>query len=864
MKNKVIGLLITISLVLSILPINISYAEVDSAGTKSVNMLSAFGIMDIDENTGKFWDETPVERGEFAKILCALLKCEATADDVPKFNDVSDKERPFVETIVRMGYMSGYSDKEFGARDYVTRGQLIKVLIGAIGAGKSAKSLGGYPDGYVKMAQMLGIFNKYTSNLQKTATRIEVADMIYEMLHADIPIFESAVGSGVVYKVEEDRTFLSEVMGIYQYEGLVSALNNTSLDGKNGVGYKNVKIGDTVYEDPKGLADEYLGCDVKAYVYMPDKGDIGELVYVELKKTNNIIKIEDEDIQSVEGFKLTYFNGKNSKKTLNLASVCRMIYNGYPVVYDADRFFVENGYVELIDNDSDNVYDVAKITSFDTYIAQGIGVDGDTISLKYNEKPIELKNSIVTVFKNGESASLKDISDGSVLLVAASENTDSDRIIRIEISDNRVMGKVDSIYEDEDDTFVKIGDSTYKYTNYCKKLVSNNYLPALKVGESSGQFFTDGRGNLVYYVAVSGYSSVGYMYFTKINTDDDELLVKIYTQDDKLESYTANEKIIINGTRYNISDLNRNFSIKENLQTAQLVEYRLNNGTLTRIDFAKDSYDAQEFSNDISGNLKCSSKNVIDYRYSVNEATRVFRVPKHDPNSSDYLQVMSDPVNYSIGTGSRFTGGNYYNLKLYDINSDNEVKYAVWTYSPTSSDVWEYHPLLVVAAVNEAIDNDGNIIRKIYGFGETGDKIELESAEVESVKDKTLDREVKCGDVIQYRTNSNGKIAEVIIQHSVDDNEYLAPTYLQGLQVVIKCYGNVMKNMGSALIISAKDIWDSMTPLDADLFVGDNGQVICVSDRAVYKTSLAEIDRGDKVFVCLNESNKTRMVVVYK
>ena len=93
----------------------------DSADIKKVRLLEALGLMEIDSETGFFWDEMPVKRSDLAKIICKMFDISETADASPHFADVKEADRAYVETAVRNGYMSGYSDEKFGADDYVTK-----------------------------------------------------------------------------------------------------------------------------------------------------------------------------------------------------------------------------------------------------------------------------------------------------------------------------------------------------------------------------------------------------------------------------------------------------------------------------------------------------------------------------------------------------------------------------------------------------------------------------------------------------------------------------------------------------------------------------------------------------------------------
>ena len=68
----------------------------DSGNSESIKLMSALGIMQTDENTGMFWDNTPVERREMAVILCNMLRLEPSNDTSPRFIDVPENGRAYI------------------------------------------------------------------------------------------------------------------------------------------------------------------------------------------------------------------------------------------------------------------------------------------------------------------------------------------------------------------------------------------------------------------------------------------------------------------------------------------------------------------------------------------------------------------------------------------------------------------------------------------------------------------------------------------------------------------------------------------------------------------------------------------------
>ena len=134
MKNKLIALITAVMLIIGCLPgMTILAANDDSGESRRIKMLSSLGIIEADSKTGMFWDDSLVERREIVRILCKMSAIKPMVDSEPRFYDVAEEDRSYVETAVRNGYMAGYGDGEFGPRDYITRGQMLKVIVSLLG-----------------------------------------------------------------------------------------------------------------------------------------------------------------------------------------------------------------------------------------------------------------------------------------------------------------------------------------------------------------------------------------------------------------------------------------------------------------------------------------------------------------------------------------------------------------------------------------------------------------------------------------------------------------------------------------------------------------------------------------------------------
>ena len=377
----------------------------DGSDSKNVKLLNALGIMGIDESTNMFWDDTLVERRELAKILCLMLKLSPKANEEPKFVDVKEEDRPYIETIASYGYMNGIGQNEFAPKAFVSREQLVKIFVSILGADGFATMMGGYPDGYIQIARRLKLLSGINGSMKGNATRIEVANVIYDALHVDIPTLAEIRDTSLVYQMQKGHTFLSEYLDIYQGKGIYSGNSVTMLNDEKGVNEGLVMIGDEFYKDPNGLAEGKLGHDVTVYVHRPDGMDFGEIVYIEDNYSNKVIRVMSDDFISVNDFTLKYY--KNDKETTEeLATICNMIYNGQYVTYNPKYYSGFDGYIDFVDNDGDGVFNVIKITDFDTYVVSKVSIEEEKLILEHGFGSVILKDNYADIYLDGQNTTI--------------------------------------------------------------------------------------------------------------------------------------------------------------------------------------------------------------------------------------------------------------------------------------------------------------------------------------------------------------------------------------------------------------------------------------------------------------------------
>lgn len=151
----------------------------------AVAYLESMRIITGDEN-GNFNPNSAITRAEAATIICRLMEVEDEAkstkrkvyDDV----DVTYWAAGYIAKATELGVFNGDGTGKFHPTDNVTYEQFIKILVCATGYEIQAQRNGGWPNGYIVVAENLGITDGIRFIQTANAPRSAVAQLIYNSL----------------------------------------------------------------------------------------------------------------------------------------------------------------------------------------------------------------------------------------------------------------------------------------------------------------------------------------------------------------------------------------------------------------------------------------------------------------------------------------------------------------------------------------------------------------------------------------------------------------------------------------------------------------------------------------------------------
>ena len=228
MNKKIISLVLILSLVVSLCPFS-AFASVSTP-----DALQAFGVATDAEATAD-----KITRSAFVTMAVRMsgVNMNLYAGEIVDypFTDVSASaaEYPYIKAAYDMGLVSGNGSGIFGGNDQVTLHQAAKILVTLLGYKEKAEALGGYPYGYMNVANEKDLFDNMADLDAAAPLSADAArELILNALESTF-VSLSSIGADTKYD-ESDNMYMSKMLGIYKITGVLEQNEYTSVYGKCG------------------------------------------------------------------------------------------------------------------------------------------------------------------------------------------------------------------------------------------------------------------------------------------------------------------------------------------------------------------------------------------------------------------------------------------------------------------------------------------------------------------------------------------------------------------------------------------------------------------------------------------------------
>lgn len=570
MKNlkKVLALVLACATLFTMSSFAFSDVAEDASYLEAVTMLSKLGIINGYED-GTFLPDNTITRAEAAKVLVCALNAEDSAKgmaDQELFTDVPKTHwaAGYVNYAANFGIIAGRGNGIFDPESPVSYEEIVKMVVAMLGYTPVANIKGGYPTGYLYVANSVAKITKgATGTTGDAAKRWVVARLVFNSLETKIMEPEKWSASDPEY-IKGDDTLLKDYLEVTKVEGVITDtfiakadfqdkedqdvdLLISTIDGKTKRALENDNIsynsmpGDTYTVDANGTyAEDYLGYTVVAYVKDFDEGS-DVLVAIAPKANKNTtldVAFDDFEKDTVDNSNSKYIEfeyyanvddedttkGKISKKnddfyvyqngkldsTLNSDTAIVNFIKQFNTDYTA-----EEGYIRFVDNDGDNYADYLFVETInDEYVVDSITAKTFKIDDKINSKTITLDptddEKYVNFYRNGVQVEFSSIKEGDTLSVAYNKSTlKNSNVVSVYISSEKAEGYVSTASATKNE--YKIDGTVYAK--------SSKYTEPIKRGDE-GTFYLNYKGRVAYKEAQTSKDG-NYAFLLSVNTDDD-------------------------------------------------------------------------------------------------------------------------------------------------------------------------------------------------------------------------------------------------------------------------------------------------------------------------------------------------------
>lgn len=534
--KKIIITLFSVCAMIGLSFTTFAYSDIEENTTVSeaVNVLSDLNIVNGFEN-GSFKPDQTVTRAEMAKMICEILNVSSNSFSAQMYNDVSKEHWGFnyINSISSLGIVNGYGDGNYGPDDIVTFEQAIKMIVCALGYEPAATEKGGYPNGYITIANSLGLLTNVT-----TSKRGDIAVLIYNAL--ETPIMEQTTyGENPSYEImngENYKTLLTK-KDIYKFTGIVGencGLNKIIIaitkDSKDGEFKKNDYIKLSFGEvDMSNYAYQKVSAYVKR---IEDTYSIVSLLSIDDSKQ---FSITSNQIISIDSNKIKYYSDNSRIKTLQIDEDIIIELNKNTNIIDNISFFEGQEDIELmfIENDGDSSYDAVIATC---YFTERISkVDSAKNKIILNDETINIEDNNITieiVDEKERSIKLSKLNENDVVAYFCDEYIVKNGVIENDLSaasyikimllsNSTVSGEITTVSSTEN--IVTIGKNEYE--------VIDTIWDSINQLGATGVFYLDKNNKIFDFEGTINADTYGYILRTRTDTSgfDEEIIVEMLT-----------------------------------------------------------------------------------------------------------------------------------------------------------------------------------------------------------------------------------------------------------------------------------------------------------------------------------------------
>ena len=503
MKKHFSMLVALVMLVTTLLPsfsVNAAFSDVSDNNTykKAITTLSTLSVINGYDD-GTFQPDKEISRAEFTKMIVYMLGLDNLKTTITSFNDVSIDHwaNANIKTAYDLGIINGFDEVTFMPDAPVTYEQALKMLVCTLGYQAFAEQIGGYPTGYTKQAETIGLTDKISGTAySQNASRGAIAQMMYNALEIDKYELD-----GISWK-SSGKTLLNDYLNVKSIKGVIVGVDDsTTAECSSKLAKGELAIDDSITgQEYVIIYSEYgmsfsemsknLGRTVQIY-YRSDKTSNDKWLVemsTDMYKNEEVTVLSDQ-IDSFSGTTLKYYQDGSSKlSSLRInSSELTVRYNGRAVTTDVtlggesytiaealeawldpDSEHFISGTAKFISNTQSGSYNVVDIYDYDTIVALRAPTTSDyritdkTVTGKTITLDPDSSDYTFNITKNGNEITPTQIAANDVVNYALSLDGTYYTVL---VTSSSVNGKITGTNLQASPKTITIDNKTYPVTD---------------------------------------------------------------------------------------------------------------------------------------------------------------------------------------------------------------------------------------------------------------------------------------------------------------------------------------------------------------------------------------------------------------
>lgn len=720
MKKCIAMLLATVMIIAGLLQASATeLLFINADDERYYDILTRLGVFSLYQDEEGFFDGAKeVTRAEAATAIVDLVDITPGYDsNVRKiFIDVlpGDPASSSIVAMYSMGAMVGSGDNLFRPYDSIQTVGFVKALLVALGYQWRADIAGGYPGGYLKIANEIELLKGVSIQDGQPLTRSVMFQILYNALSVQVYDVVGVSKDSTLYATSKETTLLAQYHNIYEETAVVNSNSMTSLNTSFKPNEKSVLIGtERVYlQDDKNIWS-HLGQNV-TYFYKQEE-DSGKKILISFAVDDNeIVTLTESTIDSIGSNTIEYLEAETGK-------IRKLLYGiGTDVIYNGVRDTVDlqvtlnnfSGSADFIDNDVDGEVDVVIISNYHYDAVHSTDLIDEIIYLNGESINLDAAESWVIESATGNVLTLEELAAGDILAIATSADGN---LVRLKRLSSAITGKVTQRGAES----ITVDETSYKVSFGCNA----ESLARVKLG-SQYSFILNQAGEIVYVTDASADGlKTGYLvtYGQANDAFGSKIFLKVLTTSG-IEILETREKLQVNdgfveskNVISTLKVLKNHLNLASDGEVSQVIRYRQDSeGLVSAI------YTARKEDNDYLV-LKLNTEGDkaflregygvgrLDDQYFIGTNTTIFQVPLTDQETYD------DDYYFSVKLKNELSDGNSYILETYTIG-DSVMPAVAVCYNTSVAGFEQNADLFLVDSVERTVNADGETVHRLTGY----------------------------------------------------------------------------------------------------------------------------------------------------